>query len=268
MTPIDFDKLRPGGAGCPSDLALDRFHAGALLPEGKEQLSAHLEGCATCRSRLEERGAGFAAFPGVDERKLLAAIYRRLDEPAAPASRFARLASFFQGPQRPLAAALLLCALLLLFFVVRPLSAPPGPSATVTEEGGVRIKGGLMLHVFRQRDRGAEELLSGDRVHPGDTLRFAVDLPSPGRLAIVGVDSRGELYTAWPLDKEATREWPAGLRTELPGAVALDDTLGEERFYLVHCPLSLGPPICRVADRKLHCPPGCALAPFLLNKGP
>jgi hypothetical protein len=125
----------------------------------------------------------------------------------------------------------------------------------------VRLKGGLALHVHRQRGSASEEAVSGGRFADGDRLRFVVDLPAPGQVMIQGVEATGNVYRAWPLDGAAA-PLPAGPGQVLPGAVSLDGARGRELLYLVHCP---GPPTCTGAPPR--CQPGCATTAFVLDKG-
>ena len=245
MTP-DLERLRAGAAACPSDLALDRLEAGELAPPEMERVQGHASSCVACTARLAERRAGFAAHPGLDERKLLAGIRRGLDAP--PPRR--------QWLGRALALVCAACALGLGAVVISRQPVKPG----------LRSKGGLALHVFRARAGSAEATVSGDRFAPGDRLEFVVDLPSAGYVQILGVEQTGALYTAWPLDG-APSKLEAGTGIALPGAVALDGSLGRESLFLVHCPVSADPPHCTAgSDGAPACPAACAMTRFALEK--
>jgi len=245
VTP-DLDRLRAGAAACPSDLALDRLQAGELGPSEMERVQGHASSCAACEARLAERRAGFAAYAGLDERKLLAGIRRGLESP--PPRRA------FMG--RAMALLAVACAL--------------GLGAVVAfrqpVEPALRSKGGLALHVFRSRAGTAVATVSGDTFAPGDRLEFVVDLPSAGYVQILGVEQSGALYTAWPLDA-APSKLEAGTGIALPGAVALDGSLGRESLFLVHCPGSAGPPHCTAGPTGAPaCPVACAMTRFALEK--
>lgn len=293
MNAQDFARLRPGEADCPSDLALDRLHAGELPSAESQRLTAHVQTCASCPARLAMRQAGFGAVPEVDPRPLLSTIRRRLHESeAVPAGRrwLRQLGMFFA----PMAAATAALAVLL---VIRkgppehPGGSPPTAGAPGTDV--VRAKGGLGLHVYRHRggpgndpssgpnnspnsgpaapDSSGQATLSGERFAPGDRLRFVVDLPTSGQVSIVGIEASGSLYVAWPSpgSPEPTLR-PAGKGQELPGAVALDSSQGRETLYLVHCPPAGPPPQCTAqgAEARPQCGAGCTLVSFILNKEP
>ena len=285
MNAQDLARLRQGKADCPSDLALDRLHAGELPSAESQRLTAHVEACPSCPARLAMRQAGFGALPEVDPRPLLSTIRRRLHESAAvPAGRrwLRQLGMFFA----PMAAA---TAALVVLLVVRkgPPEPPSGTPPTPGEPGTdvVRAKGGLGLHVYRHRDGqsnsksdgpaepGSEgqATVSGERFVPGDRLRFVVDLPTSGQVSIVGIEAAGGLYVAWPSPgrPEPTLR-PAGKGQELPGAVALDSSRGRETLYLVHCPSASAPPQCtpQGAAARPQCGAGCAMVSFIINKEP
>jgi hypothetical protein len=228
---------------------------------------------------MDSRRQGFASFPDVDERRMLAAIRSGLaaaEEAERDTGWWQRLLGWLRVPRQLALFGGALCAAAVLLVLV----APPG-SHRDPELGGpdsVRIKGGLALHVFRQRGDHAEEMASGDSFHAGDNLRFAVDLPAAARVSVVGIDAHGALYVAWPLVSSGpggapgplpdTRR-PAGRGQQLPGAVTMDESLGDEAFYLVQCPPSEAP-TCQVqgSGRPPACPKGCALIGFPFRKVP
>lgn len=257
MNPPDFRDLRAGRPDCPSDFTLDRLHSGELPQEKAQETERHVAGCADCGARMAERRAGFGAIEGVDPRAMLARIRTGLDSPA----------------RRPLSARILDQA--------RRLLAPMAVVATAAvalvmvnrqdvESPTTRMKGSPALHVFRLEGDHAVEAISGDKFAPGDRLRFIVDLPTEGHVAVVGIEPSGKLYTAWPLDSEVQTRFAAGSRIMLPGAVALDNQPGRETLHLVHCPVAVGPPECTSGGvgAKPVCPAGCVTTPFILDKTP
>ncbi len=247
-------RLRAGRAECPSDLLLDRLAAGELPAAQAAQLQAHTGTCPACAAHMKE--ARFDALP-VDAAALLARIRRGMDRP----SLWQRLLGSWALRAPVLAVA---GACLVLVLIGRP-TPHPGP---IAEDPGTRAKGGAILHVHRMLSAGSEEVLSGARLAPGDRLRFVVDLPRPGYVAILGVEEGGGLYAAWPTDGTTPQARPAGSGQALPGAVALDETPGTETLYLVHCPGAAAPPRCQARGGRKPplCPEGCALSPFVIHK--
>ena len=272
MTALDFARLREGEAGCPSDLVLDRLHAGELPEAESRQITVHVEGCATCPGRMAARQEGFAGFPEVDPRPLLSAIRRRLHEsaPEPVGRRWLRQLGLIFAPVAAVTAALAV------FMLVRHGGTPSGSTPPGGEDSAPyenRVKGALGLYVYRLSDGKTPQVqgtVSGDRFAPGDRLRFVVDLPSSGQVQIVGVESDGDLYVAWPgPGSDSVRTFrPAGKSQELPGAVALDTSPGRETLYLVHCAAASTPPSCtsQGVAKPPQCPPGCRLVPYLIDK--
>lgn len=256
MSPPDFLSLRAGRSECPSDFALDRLHAGELPTEEARRTEQHVAGCADCGARMAERRAGFGAIDEVDPRAMLARIRTGMDAPVQT-SASERLLGWMRRLLAPVA---LVAAAAVALLMVRT----SGDEETPT----TRMKGSLALHVFRLQGDHAEEVLSGDRFAPGDRIRFAVDLPVEGHVKVLGVESSGALYTAWPLDPGVQTRLEKGNGIELTGAVSLDAKPGREMLYLVQCPVEVGPPECTSAGAgaKPVCPAKCAVSPFILDK--
>jgi RNA polymerase sigma factor (sigma-70 family) len=232
----EFASLRAGTPSCPSELVLDRMQAGEAV---EETVRAHVRGCAHCQASLAQRVLPASIDPTALLEGLHAASGKRRNV------RWLYVA----------ASALGMAAALALWVRTPPESQPQ-----------VRSKGSVVLRVFRQSGQGAEELLSGAVVHPGDRLRFVVGLPAAGYVFIVGREGSGKLYRAWPLNGEASAARDAGANQELPGAVALDASLGKETLYLVQCAqVAAG---CTSAADGISCPDTCAQTPFVLRKEP
>lgn len=256
-------RLAAGNPGCPSDFALDRLHAGELQDEQAASLRAHISGCALCPDRMATRQAGFAAVPQLDERVLLAGIRRRMDE-APPASLIDRVLGTLRRLSKPLSLA---AGVALLAIVLVSRTSSTGDRDSGLEQ--TREKGALALSVFRLQDGRAQQTISGDHFVTGDRIRFVVDLPTAGNVAVLGIEPKGGLYVAWPTQpRDASR--PAGKAQELPGAVALDASVGKETLYLVLCPGKsvLPATACQAVlpGEPPTCPRGCQLTPFVLNK--
>lgn len=232
----------------PSDLALDRLNLGLLDGARAAEVEGHLAGCEACAARFARITEGFDAFPALDERRALAA--------ARPT-----------GDRRPpwlAIVALLGAAAAVALFTLRPTPAPD-------DDPGVRSKGSAALRIFR-RPAGTEgpgtEVISGSRFAAGDALRFAVDLPRAGAIAIYGRERGGAPYLAWPRDgRDPVRA--AGDLQVLPGGSArLDDAPGPETLYLVHCPgLDRLPECAAEGPDGLRCPETCTVSGFVIQKG-
>jgi hypothetical protein len=244
-SPLDSSQER-----CPSALTLDRLFAGELGFEQKRALELHTASCQTCTSFLRNRRLGFDAFPQLDSGAVLAKIEAHAPSAAKPtAPRHTWLVAF---------SSMLAVAALALIVL---------PSALAPHDSGTRAKGALNLRVYRLRNGQSEEVSSGSPFQPGDRLRFRVSTPSSGFVSILGVEADGTLYSAWPVGKSGAAALPASQDQLLDGAVELDDALGDETLWLVHCAsddaqCSLKPG----QGGSLMCPPGCTKAPFRLDK--
>ncbi len=201
---------------------LERYLANALGADEKKALEERLAASESDRARLDALRADAAAF--------------LIKHPAGPVA--AKLAA----PSRRRSWALLLAPVglaLSAFVAVVLLKPPPEPD--------VGLKGDLALAVYRQTAAGSERLESGAEVKPGDKLRFEVRAQDPGHVAILSRDGAGHVTVYYPY--AATRSAP--YRPEeplLPGAIALDDTLGAEDVWALYGrePFELAPAIQRL----------------------
>jgi hypothetical protein len=252
MSPPDFGGLRSGRPECPSDFTLDRLHAGELARAEAQEAERHVATCADCGARMAERRAGFDGLDGVDPRAMLGRIRTGLDAPAPLPTRL------LAGARRLFAPLAVVATAAIAFVVFHPGEEPLG----------TRMKGSLGLHVFRLAGERAEEVVSGGTFAPGDRLRFTVDLPVEGDVRVLGVESSGALYTAWPLEPGVRTRLGPGTGIELSGAVSLDAQPGRETLHLVQCPVDTGAPHCTSggASAAPVCPAGCVMTPFLLDK--
>lgn len=211
---------------CLSDFALDR----ALLaaPPG-EPLRAHphLAACAACRARAEAFVAardGFLARPDVER-----LAHRLVREAGTP-----RRAPWLWRWLVPGLATGLTAAALVVF-----VQAPaPTPS-------GTRVKGGLGVSTYVQREGRVAALGPDDTLRPGDALAFEVTAGASGYVALFAT-ADGAPVRLLPSDDGAAVAVPAGRPTQLPVSAVLDAAPGDERFAVVHCPSPV--PAAALAD--------------------
>ena len=254
---MKFDDLRANLSSWPDDapsrLDIDRLHAGQLEGPDADALKRRIEASPEAAAYLAERQRGLDDVP-FDPRTSLAAIRRGVSDAREARDRWGWVRRLL-----PLLAAGAVGAAAVLLFVV-----PDDPRPVDT----VRAKGALRLQVLRKTPTGAELVLSGDPFAPGDVLQFRVDLPAAGRVTVVGVESSGALYTAWPPPGAApATRFDTGDDIDLPGAVALDDQPGTERLYLVLCPEGVEPRCASTgAETSPRCGADCQTAPFVLRK--
>lgn len=203
--------------GCLSDLALDQVVAGEPRDAA---VDAHLGGCDQCAARLAQfrREQASAA-------ELVGAGVRRM----AQAQRRRRLVLASQ--------ALLAAAVVLLMVWPR---RPPAE-----REKGAALPVELDI-VVKHADGNVAPLRPGDRLQPGEAIRFVVSTARRGRLTIVGIDAAPKVtpYVQAPVER--------GHKQLMPGSIVLDDTLGAERVVALLCDDGVeGAALVGAARRKL-----------------
>jgi hypothetical protein len=218
---------------CLSDLRIDMWLAGDLAVAEAERARDHTRACAACAARvaaIEGARAADARGGGPDIEAL-----RRAAALAGPARATARAAGG-RGAwrQRWIALGATLAAGAAALVLVARGTAPP---ATTRSKGRAHV--GFFVEHGGDVRRGAP----GERVSPGDRVRFTAtpaDPARPGHLAIVGVDAARAATVYFPAGG-VPDDVPGGADVELPRATLLDDTLGPEAVYAFFCARPLAP---------------------------
>jgi hypothetical protein len=228
---------------CPSDLALDRYRLSELPDPRRLELEEHIDRCDRCKQRLQEQEAESTAFGQRMNIPNLAvdALQREEQRPRRwwrTLSRSRWMAAF---------AATAVAVLLAVVFVPRLDRQRHGRS--LDPGAGYRIKGSfsVRLHVKRgerQWTAGAE-----DQFQAGDNIRFVVNTQNPGYLYIVGIDASRTVTLYEPYGDDAPRMYRPGSRQVVPGAIELDETLGDERILALLCESRLDPDRVRTAAK-------------------
>lgn len=188
----------PRTAQCPTDLALEEH-----LLKANPAITRHLGGCAHCQ--IWERSAAQAARAFAHESPKWLANTRATP---SPVRRWALLL-----PVAALAGAAL--------FFLRPMP-PEAPSYATKGEA-------LTVYIGGQGEpRAAAE---GERVRPGEALRFHVAPGSGTFVWIASVDSTGAVSRLAPV--EGTAPLVVQGAQLLPGSAVLDAAEGPERIWAV-----------------------------------
>lgn len=184
-----------------TDIELERHLAGDL------SAARYAEATDGDRARLVELQAEADAFlRTVDVGNEVRRIQQRM--PDKPKRSWLR----WLAPGFALAAAAAIA-----MFVLRPKHEPD-----------ITLKGGAVALIVHRATSGVSERLDdGDTVVPGDRIRFEVDAPRKGYVALVGVDGSGK-QTIYYKDVAYTPE-----NRLLPDAIQLDATPGDEHFTLL-----------------------------------
>jgi len=233
-----------------TDLELERHLAGDL-PEVRTKL---LEASEPDRKRLAELRAEHEAFlRSVDVDNEVLRIQQRVQRPETKRSWWLR----WLVPMGALAAA----AAAVLVFVRRGSEGPkPG-------EDDMQVKGDditLLVHVATSD--GSRRVSNGDTVHVGDRVRFEINAGKPGYVAVLGIDGTGMVSIYYP---EAAAD-PAAFDPHVrlvPGAIELDATPGDERFYAFYSRSSFDVyQVMNALRGGAPTPPGVSRAEVVLHK--
>lgn len=263
------DLFDPRIAEGPSELTLDAYVTGDADPEEAAAVEAWMAADPANAALVEARRAGFDAMPQARPQAMLARIRQGLDAaevrsgseaaadapPPAPRRRPSLGQWLFGGLALAAAAAAVV-------FLARPGVEDPGDV--------VLTKGALALEVFRARGDAVTALVSGDSAVADDRLRFVVDnLPEgPGHVMVVGVEAGGQLFPYFPADGRSVAAHGT-LRDDrsLPGSAVLDDSVGQERIWLVWCPQAFASKQLKPTNAGLAtADAACRTAGFTLEK--
>jgi hypothetical protein len=236
-----------------TDLELERWLAGEL-PEPRQRVAGEAD-----RARLEALRAEHAAWLAtVDVAAELRAIEQRVAR-SAPARRRSTPARWAASAGIVAAAA----AVVLLVVARRP-GADGGDDDLRSKGDSIAL---IMYAAGAEGTAGGRRLATGDTVRPGDRVRFEVRVPDRGYVAIVGIDSPGNATIYYPFGGRAPAAIDPRSGGVLPGAIALDATPGNERFFAVYAarPFALDPALF-AGLRTGAAPHGVAIAGVTLGK--
>jgi len=236
---------------CLSNLRLDTLMVGGLDAAAARVAERHLASCARCAARHRELAD--VAQDLFARRPTLGRAWSRPPS-VAPSSGTGRRWGWRLGVMAGASAATVAAVLLV---VARP-------------SDGWRAKGaGVTFEAFLLHRRGDVALvLDGDRLSPGDRLRFRVTSMRPGYVAVVSVDPAGEVSSYLPPTRMLD-ELPPGRPVELGGSAELDGRLGRERLLAVVCPRPLETAaVLRAVPGHLEQLEGCATAALSFEKVP
>jgi hypothetical protein len=237
---------------CLSNLRLDTLMVGELDAVAARDAERHLASCARCAARRRELAD--VAQDLFARRPTLGRASTGRPSPVAPSLQTGRRWGWRLGA---IAGAGVATVAAMLLVVARP-------------SDGWRAKGaGVTFEAFLLHPRGDVALvLDGDRLSPGDRLRFRVTSTRPGYVAVVSVDPAGEVSSYLPPTRMLD-ELPAGRSVELGGSAELDGRLGRERLLAVVCSRQLETAaVLRAVPGHLEHLEGCATAALSFEKVP
>jgi hypothetical protein len=206
-------------ADCLSSLALDRLRAGEVGGAREAAARAHAARCARCAGILDAAARDAGAPDALPPRRLSAASLPPSSVVDLGAAR-RRRRRVMAGGGGALAAAAVAA---LLFFPGR------GP------DPGVRIKGNARLGFYVKHGDDVRAGGAGERVEPGDTLRFTVTSRTPCWVAVMSRDGSGKASVYFPAGSDRMAAIEAGNDVALPAATTLDGVPGAERICAFFC---------------------------------
>lgn len=226
--------------GCISDLTFDAWRAGELNAERTGTLEQHLALCERCRRRQESIADQASRF------------WAQAPEQRLPA----RAAAGKAVRRRWLAPSALAFSALAATVVWLRLA----PESRVDHEE-TRRKGPSHI-VFHVQHEGSVKLgEDGERVFPGDRLRFSITTGKPAHVAILSLDGAGVATVYFPQGK-TSRGFGMVSGQPLDSSVLMDSTLGPERIWALFCDtqFDLDPLRAQLErERALKPPAGCTV---------
>ena len=253
------------GDACPSNLVLDQLQLGELNAADAAALQKKIAECAGCQERLATVEAGLSAFSELDAAAMVARIHTETAqiEFEHSESLWHRIARLLRSP-RGLGTSFAVLAATIIMITQPPKVSVDDPYGGAPET--IRLKGGESWLVYRERDGQIETLAQDATVQPNDRLRFELRGFTDGHIAVFGAEASGKLYPIYPLVLGNSAPHRGSRQGPLPGAIALDSSLGQEWLYLVHCPQSFSMSEVRIDGRATSAPANCEVLSLALNK--
>ena len=257
---------------CLSELALDEWLADEGSAVERAAWLAHLASCAQCQARCEQRQAfNLRYHASSQDLELARARHAALALGGASGAKGLPVAP--RGTSRVRRHPLLLAwlgsgalAAAASFVLFLAFSRDP-------ELSGVRSKGSGLLDFYVKSAGGVRLGAPGERVRPGDALRFVVPRTERRYLVVLGRDSRGVASVYFPGGALAERAESGGEAlgwgVALGASVLLDDAPGDERLYGVFCERAVSTQALRDELRssaRLTAPDGCEVVETSIRK--
>ncbi len=129
--------------------------------------------------------------------------------------------------------ALPVCAAAAFLLLARPTRGPvPEPSEALGVKGNVG-GGRLAFKAFARRDERVFLVRDGERLAPGDAVRFAVEAPGFEYLLVASIDGAGTASVYFPFRGQASGRNRPEATFEVPGSIVLDAAPGPERVFAI-----------------------------------
>jgi hypothetical protein len=208
-------------------LDLDRLVLADLAPQDLQRIDAHAGRCPRCTARRSEHQAAAAQFGS-------AVLPRTLP--------------WIEARRRPLPARLWGVAIALPALAVAILVLThrfDGPRSGTKDPPGLQsgfgIKGDELMQVFALHHSEAPgggppsvvRVANGQRLAPGDALRFVLYPSGLPYALIVSVDGAGQVSVYFPFRGEESAAVDGGVALPVAGSIVLDRAPGPERLFAI-----------------------------------
>jgi hypothetical protein len=208
-----------------SSLQLDELALGALPQAEEAAARAHLASCGRCQADDAALASSRAHFSAAVLPKTMGAVRRRADAESG----------FWQRRRTWLVGLTVACgaAAALLIGIRRP----------ATDEDLLAKGGGAPLAAFFKRGDRVAQVVAGQPLRAGDSVRLVVQTQAKRHVAVLSADVSGHVTRWFPQQGKQSGELAAHARAELPGAIVLDASPGPERLFAVFAdsPIDLPP---------------------------
>jgi predicted anti-sigma-YlaC factor YlaD len=203
-------------------LDLDRFALGDLAALERQRVEAHADRCARCGGRRAQHETRVAQFRTVVLPRTLA----RLDRRRRP------------WHARLWAAAIALPALAVLALVIAHRFTGFVRGTGAPAEIGVKGDGQMQVFARRAGARGLGDAVivrvgNGDRLAPGDALRFVLYPSGLPYALIASVDGAGQVSVYFPYHGDQSAAVDGALAVPVAGSIVLDGAPGPERLFAI-----------------------------------
>ncbi len=199
------------------DALLERYLAGDLGAERQAAIEAELKTSPEDQARFDELRADSAAF-----------LIKHPPGPLVARATEGRSKRRWWRAFMPALAAAAAAVLLFSFWQ----AAEPDRS----------VKGGVAFTAFLKVGQDTHRIARGDVLHEGNQVRFALQAPAAGFVAVLSKDGAGHVTVYHPFGESQAAPYLPD-QALMPGAIALDATKGREQVWAVYSaqPFALGP---------------------------
>ncbi|MFT3713325.1 MAG: DUF4384 domain-containing protein [Archangium sp.] len=194
------------GPECPPRVQLEQASAGDWLPGVK----THVDTCASCTAQVKSLQTMTAEFLAARPQER---FLKQLE--ARPVAQKRRVSVFAYAGAAAMALVI----------------SAAGYSQLRSDASGIGMKGSLS-RITVKRGETMSTLSAGEKLAPGDALRFEVQAKTDGFAVVLERDATGKVTVVAPFDAKEPMAVSAGT-TELPDSAVLDATRGPETFITI-----------------------------------